>query len=46
MSLFKIKPVDRILSESEDKGHGLKRTLTGLQLVLLGIGAKIGRAHV
>ena len=42
MSLFATKSVKRILAESEDKGHGLKRTLTGLQLVSLGIGAIIG----
>jgi APA family basic amino acid/polyamine antiporter len=42
MSLFATKSIERILEESEEKGHGLKRTLTATQLVLLGIGAIIG----
>ena len=42
MSLFATKSVSRILSESEDAGHRLKRTLGPLQLVALGIGAIIG----
>ena len=42
MSLFATKSIERIMSESEEKGHGLKRTLSGTQLVLLGIGAIIG----
>jgi len=42
MSLFATKSIERIMSESEEKGHGLKRTLSATQLVLLGIGAIIG----
>jgi len=42
MSLFATKSVSRILAESEDGGHRLKRTLGPLQLVALGIGAIIG----
>src|SRR5437660_2143277 len=42
MSLFATKSVSRILSESEDGGHRLKRTLGAGNLVALGIGAIIG----
>src|SRR5579863_2127542 len=42
MSLFATKSVGRILSESEDSAHQLKRTLGPGQLVALGIGAIIG----
>ena len=41
MSLFAIKPLNRILAESEGE-HALKRTLGPVQLVALGIGAIIG----
>lgn len=41
MSLFATKPLDRILAEAEGK-HTLKKELSALQLVLLGIGAIIG----
>src|SRR3954464_2965033 len=41
MSLFAIKPLNRILAESEGE-HSLKRTLGPVQLVALGIGAIIG----
>jgi APA family basic amino acid/polyamine antiporter len=42
MSLFAVKPVDRILAEAEGGAHRLKRTLGAWQLVALGIGAIIG----
>jgi len=42
MSLFAVKSVKRILSESESGAHQLKRTLGPVQLVALGIGAIIG----
>ena len=42
MSLFAVKPLSRIMAESEDKEHSLKRTLGPVQLVALGIGAIIG----
>src|SRR5580704_17413188 len=42
MSLFAVKSVQRILSESEDGAHQLKKTLGAAQLVALGIGAIIG----
>ncbi len=42
MNLLATKSIERLLAEAESKGGGLKRTLTGLQLVLLGIGAIIG----
>ncbi len=40
--LLAIKPVQQILSESEDKEHGFKKTLGPLNLTTLGIGAIIG----
>src|SRR3954471_4568583 len=41
MSLFAVKPLSRIMAESEGE-HCLKRTLGPVQLVALGIGAIIG----
>ncbi|HBY61610.1 MAG TPA: hypothetical protein DEH78_17450, partial [Solibacterales bacterium] len=41
MSLFATKPLEKILSEAEGK-HTLKKELSALQLVLMGIGAIIG----
>jgi len=42
-ALFRTKSVDRITRESEaGNGHSLKRTLTWLDLTMLGIGAVIG----
>ena len=41
-SLFRTKGVDQITREAEGGGHGLKRTLTGIDLMMLGIGAVIG----
>ncbi|MGH9750668.1 MAG: amino acid permease [Candidatus Polarisedimenticolia bacterium] len=40
--LFRTKAVDRLLRDSEDREHSLKRALTGLDLTMLGIGAVIG----
>src|SRR5215831_17431261 len=42
MSLFATKSVPRIVSESENPPHQLKRTLGAVQLIALGIGAIIG----
>ena len=42
MSLFACKSVTRILSESKEGAHQLKRTLGAAQLIALGIGAIIG----
>jgi basic amino acid/polyamine antiporter, APA family len=42
MSLFRVKPLDAILSETEDGPHSLKRVLGAGDLVLLAIGAVIG----
>lgn len=40
--LFRRKPIERIIAESESGEHKLARTLTASNLVLLGIGAIIG----
>jgi basic amino acid/polyamine antiporter, APA family len=40
--LQRVKPLKRILSESESNGHGLKRTLGRWMLTAMGIGAIIG----
>ena len=40
--LFRLKPLDRLVSEAEQPEHRLKRTLGPVQLTLLGIGAIIG----
>ena len=42
MNLFATKSVERILAESEDREHSLKRTLGSFALIALGIGAVIG----
>ncbi len=42
MSLFRTKPIDTLVAEGSDEGHGLKRELTAVDLVALGIGAIIG----
>ncbi len=41
MSLFRTKPLSKLLAQADDKG-GLKRTLTAPGLIALGIGAIIG----
>ena len=40
--LFRIKSLDSILRDAEDKEHQLRRALGPLQITLLGIGAIIG----
>ena len=40
--LFQTKPIQQILSETEDSEHGFKKTLGPLNLTTLGIGAIIG----
>src|SRR6476620_3337687 len=43
MSLLSTKPISKIIAEAEETGaHTLKKTLTGLDLTMLGIGAIIG----
>jgi APA family basic amino acid/polyamine antiporter len=42
MSLFRRKPLDALIAEGGDEGSGLKKTLTVVDLVALGIGAIIG----
>ena len=42
MNLFAVKPLSRILAESEGGKHSLKRSLGPTNLVALGIGAIIG----
>jgi APA family basic amino acid/polyamine antiporter len=41
-TLFRVKPLDVILRQSEDAQHGLKRTLGMWSLTAMGIGAIIG----
>jgi len=41
-SLFRTKPIQKILSEISDNEHGFKRTLTAASLTTLGIGSVIG----
>ncbi|HVT95014.1 MAG TPA: amino acid permease [Bryobacteraceae bacterium] len=41
MSLFATKPIESLLAEAEGE-HGLKRSLSALSLIALGIGAIIG----
>jgi APA family basic amino acid/polyamine antiporter len=42
MSLFRRKPLDVLIAEGGDEAHGLKKTLTVVDLLALGIGAIIG----
>lgn len=42
MSMFAVKPLSRIMAESEGGAHSLQRTLSAVNLVALGIGAIIG----
>ena len=42
MNLLAVKPLSRIMAESEGGAHSLKRTLGPMSLVALGIGAIIG----
>ena len=40
--LFTVKPIQQLMEEVQDKTHGLKRSLSKLNLITLGIGAIIG----
>ena len=40
--IFRVKPLDRLIADSERSGQQLKRTLGPLQLTSLGVGAIIG----
>jgi APA family basic amino acid/polyamine antiporter len=40
--IFRVKPLDRLIADSERGGQQLKRTLGPLQLTSLGVGAVIG----
>jgi APA family basic amino acid/polyamine antiporter len=42
MSLFRRKPLDKLIAEGSDESRGLKKTLTAIDLTALGIGAIIG----
>jgi APA family basic amino acid/polyamine antiporter len=42
MKLFRTKPIDQLIAESEDSEHGMKKVLSATNLVLLGIGCIIG----
>jgi APA family basic amino acid/polyamine antiporter len=42
MFLFRRKPLDQLLAERGDEAHGLKKTLTAIDLMALGIGGIIG----
>jgi APA family basic amino acid/polyamine antiporter len=42
MSIFRRKPLDQLLEERGDEAHGLKKTLTWVDLMALGIGGIIG----
>jgi APA family basic amino acid/polyamine antiporter len=41
-AIFRVKPLDRLIGDSEHGGRGLKRTLGWVQLTSLGVGAVIG----
>jgi APA family basic amino acid/polyamine antiporter len=40
--IFRTKSISDLMAEANEKQHGLKRTLTGLNLTTLGVGAIIG----
>jgi len=42
MALFRRKPLDVLIADGADEEHGLKKTLTAVDLVALGIGAIVG----
>jgi basic amino acid/polyamine antiporter, APA family len=42
MALFRRKPLDALIADGADEEHGLKKTLTAVDLVALGIGAIVG----
>jgi basic amino acid/polyamine antiporter, APA family len=41
-ALWRVKPIDLILKQSDDQEHGLKRALGPVSITLLGIGAIVG----
>lgn len=41
-SIWRVKPIELIMKQSDDKQHGLKRTLTAFTITLLGVGAIVG----
>jgi APA family basic amino acid/polyamine antiporter len=42
MELFRRKPLDVLIAEGSDEERGLKKTLTSIDLVALGVGAIVG----
>jgi len=42
MDLFRRKPLDVLVAEGGDQAHGLKKVLTSIDLIALGIGAIVG----
>src|SRR6476661_6044797 len=42
MSLFRRKPIDLLIATASAEEHGLKKSLTTIDLIALGIGAIIG----
>ncbi len=42
MPLFRRKPLSALIAEASDEGHGLRKALTWVDLIALGIGAIIG----
>lgn len=42
MAFFRRKPLDELIADCSDREHGLKRTLTVVDLIALGIGAIVG----
>src|SRR5215475_7109149 len=42
MALFRRKPLDVLITDGDDEEHGLKKTLTAVDLIALGIGAIVG----
>ena len=41
-ALFRRKSLDVLIAQGGDEAHGLKKTLTAIDLIALGIGARIG----
>lgn len=42
MNLFRTKPIEQLTNEAESGEHGLKKALSAINLINLGIGAIIG----
>lgn len=40
--LWRVKPIELIMKQSDNQEHGLKRTLTAFSITLLGVGAIVG----